>query len=401
MKYLRYILYFFPIVLFAQERLVEINSKTIHIGMQAPIDAIGLTANGKQIGVLKEFPEELIILDFMNTSCTSCIAALPLLNKLQQENKGRLKIISISNEKKDRVEGFSRNNDVFKANKLDYVVEDTVWGKFFPHQTVSHMVWIFKGIVIAITFAEFVNQTMIDKVLAGGRLDLPIKDDFLVYDYTVPLIKNQIGYFSFLTGYLEEAYTRFGQEADSTHHFVREYIVNAGIVAAFLYCYSKISALPYMKDSRIIVERSDKKRFVFDNEQSGYLEIWKRRYGMSYEANFDMHTNEQDRAHAMIADMELKLGIKTAIESRSVKCWVVKDAVQQKGQLNEEGQTIADFAFMLDLNSERPPVVNESINNNKYRFVGFSDFKELQHNLRDLGFLLVEEDRQIPCFILK
>ncbi|MEJ5144270.1 TlpA family protein disulfide reductase [Sphingobacterium sp. MYb388] len=403
MRNLCYLLCFLPTFLLAQEPTFKKDTvqKTVRIGEKVPSDAIGITIEGKEIGSVSQLPEELVILDFMNTSCTSCIAALPRLNKVEQENKGRLKIISISDEKKNRAEAFRAHNEVFKANKLDYVVEDKVWSSYFPHQTVSHMVWIYKGKVVAITYSEFVDQAMVNKVFDKGIIEFPIKDDYLVFDYGIPLMKNQKGKYSFLTGYIEGAYSKFSQEVDSAQREVREYIVNADIVPAFLYCYGKTTELPYMKDSRIMIDRFDKERFIFEREKSGYQQIWNQKYAVSYEANFDLELDEKRRMLAMIRDLELKLGVKTFIESRRVRCWVIKDEGRQVGKSDHNGQAIDDFAFMLDLNADRPPVVNESKNLNKYMFKGQSDFIELQRSLKEFGFLLTEEDREIPCFVIQ
>ncbi|WP_293928323.1 TlpA family protein disulfide reductase [Sphingobacterium sp. UBA6320] len=403
MKNLCYLLCFLPVFLLAQQHESEKDTaqKIVQIGEKVPSDALGKTLDGKSIGTVKQLPEELVILDFMDTSCSSCIATLPRLNKLEEENKGRLKIISISGEKESRAAAFRAHNEVFKANKLDYVVEDKLWSTYFPHQTVSHMVWVYKGKVIAITYSEFVDQAMVNKVFENGAIELPVKDDYLVFDYGIPLIKSQKGKYSFLTGYIEGAYPKFSQEVDSVHREVREYIVNAGIIPAFLSCYGRVSEIPYMKDSRIMIERSDKERFLFKEERSRYQEIWRRNYGISYEANFDLELDEKERALAMIRDLELKLGVRTAIELKTVKCWVIKDEGKDIGKPDDNGQTIDDFAFMLDLNADRPPIINESKNLNKYAFKGFSDFTEMQRSLKEFGFILVEEEKEIPCFVIE
>lgn len=405
MKYLlNIILYFFPVLLLAQASNVpQVNvPKGIGIGMEVPADVLGKTVDGKSIPSINELPQDLVILDFMTTSCTSCIAALPRLNNLQSANSNVLKIISVSYEETARAQAFKKKNEVFKANKLDFVVEDSIWTRYFPHQTVSHMVWVYKGKVIAITFSEFVDQDMIDSVLKDGKLDLPVKNDFLTFDFSRPLMENNPGKFSFLTGFIEGAYTKFDRYADSANNMIREYIVNAEIVPAFLYCYGKIVELPYIKDSRIIVERPDKERFIFDKERSKYRELWKRKYGISYEANFDLRADTKVNMKAMIEDMELKLGVKTALEARPVMCWVIKDDPEAKAVVrHEDGQTIANFAFMLDLNGERPPVINESSNGGKYKFTGASNYEGLKIALKKMGFLLIQEERQIPCLVIK
>lgn len=399
---LNLIIFVLPALLFGQS-IKHLNvSKGIAIGMEAPREPLGKTLYDKPVPAIRELPQDLVILDFMNTACTSCLAALPHLQQLEQANRKVLKIISISYEKKARVEAFSKNNALFRANKLDYIVEDSVWAKYFPHQTVSHMVWVYKGKIVAITFSEFASQEMVDRVLKDGKIDLPIKDDFLPFDFDRPLLENRTGKYSFLTGYIEDAYSNYGQQVDSMNNMVREYMVNVEIIPAFLYCYGKTVELPYIKDSRIVVERPDKTRFVFTKEQSKYREMWKRTNAVSYEATFDLGVEPKSKMKAMIADLELKLGVKTALEPRSVLCWVIKDDPEAKPVVeSKDGQSIADFAFMLDLNGDIPPVINETSNKRMYHNKGGAGMADVKASLKSSGFLLVEEERQIPCFILK
>lgn len=401
---LKIIIYIFPALLFGQtDRNAGTDfTKKIKIGMEVPTDALGKKVDGKLVPTIGELSQELVILDFMNTSCTSCIAALPRLNKLQQANKNSLKILSISYEKTDRVKAFRKNNELFRSNKLDFIVEDSVWAKYFPHQTVSHMVWVYKGKVVAITASEFVDQDIVDQVLKNGNIDLPVKNDFLSFDFSRPLIENRSGKYSFLTGYIEGAYTNFGKQVDSINQTVREYIVNAEIVPAFLYCYGKIVELPFIKDSRIVVERPDKERFVFDKELAKYRELWNRRYGLSYEATFDLKAEPKSTMKAMITDMEIKLGIKTVLEERPVRCWVIKDDPDgKKPSQAVGGQTIADFAFMLDLNGDIPPIINESTDTSAHKFTGASGFEGIKAALKKNGFLMVLEERNIPCLVIR
>ncbi len=392
----------FPVSLFGQSNKNLKVPAGIAIGMDAPKELLGKTVDGKVIPPIGDLPQDLVILDFMNTACTSCIAALPRLGQLQQANNNKLKIISISYEKIDRVKAFRKNNELFRSNKLDFIVEDSIWAKYFPHQTVSHMVWIYKGNVIAITHSEYVSQEMVDQVIRNGKINLPIKDDFLTFDFTRPLIGSQAGRYSFLTGFIEGANSNFGHQVDSVNGTVREYIVNGEIIAAYLYCYGKLQSLPFIKDSRIVVERSDKQRFVFDKIESKYRESWRRKYGMSYEANFEIEADPKDKARAMIPDMEIKMGVKTTLESRSVVCWVIMDDPDgKKAQQIADGQTIADFAFMLDLNGDIPPVINESNDTRAYNFNGASGFKDVQTELKKKGFILVQQERNIPCLVIR
>ena len=69
MKNLCYLLCFLPVFLLAQQHESEKDTaqKIVQIGEQVPSDALGKTLDGKSIGTVKQLPEELVILDFMDT----------------------------------------------------------------------------------------------------------------------------------------------------------------------------------------------------------------------------------------------------------------------------------------------------------------------------------------------
>jgi len=55
---------------------------------------------------LKEFSNEIVILDFFGTWCVPCIKALPTLTKLQEKFNQQLSIILVSNETEERLKKF-------------------------------------------------------------------------------------------------------------------------------------------------------------------------------------------------------------------------------------------------------------------------------------------------------
>ena len=109
---------------------------------------------------LAAFKGKLLILDFMATTCTSCLKALPELESMQQKFKNQLQIILVSSEKPERIQLFLKRHPQLS---LPFVARDSNLSRMFPHVYISHIVWInSERIVSAITDPEYVNQTNVE-----------------------------------------------------------------------------------------------------------------------------------------------------------------------------------------------------------------------------------------------
>lgn len=153
-----------------------------------------------------------ILLDFFGTHCRGCISALPYFNKLKRELKDSIQIIVVSDEKKVRIQKFLRNNPMGKTNQLPFVTEDTLLSNLFPHRLIPHEIWIDKnGIVKAITLADYVNKRNLQTLISNKIMNLPLKQDYYVFDPTKSLAENalrnwsNIKFQSTLTGFMNNA----------------------------------------------------------------------------------------------------------------------------------------------------------------------------------------------------
>ncbi|MBR0572643.1 MULTISPECIES: TlpA family protein disulfide reductase [Pasteurellaceae] len=72
------------------------KEQTLALGELAPDLAIK-NAQGQRVK-LSDYKDQPILLEFWSQTCGACIAAVPILNKLHQQNKERLVIISIATD---------------------------------------------------------------------------------------------------------------------------------------------------------------------------------------------------------------------------------------------------------------------------------------------------------------
>ncbi|HWB27608.1 MAG TPA: hypothetical protein VG738_19160 [Chitinophagaceae bacterium] len=103
-------------------------------------------------------PGKLVILDFMATSCSGCIEALDRMDSLQRVFGDRLQVIPVTYEDSARVAYFKAHNAIGKRISLPFIIGDTLLCRYFPHSSISHVIWIGTDRVVkAITISQYVK----------------------------------------------------------------------------------------------------------------------------------------------------------------------------------------------------------------------------------------------------
>ncbi|MFD2555078.1 TlpA family protein disulfide reductase [Sphingobacterium tabacisoli] len=365
---------------------------------------IGTLLNGKQGKKLSSYQRDLIVLDFMTSTCTNCLASIPKIKKLQELYSGQLKIIPVAYESGQiMIEALKRSGN-FDNLSLDFVVNDTVFNRLFPHRTVPHLVWLYKGKVAAVTYGEYLNQKVIEELLGNKTIDLPIKDDYREFDYKIPLLPrytDSTRSYSGIMGYLEDADTKFGVQVDSLDATIRDYAVNVTALPFYFYCYGKIHEIPFMKPSRIKLIVRDKDRFIHNPEVELFEEDWKIQNSISYERTSRLADKPADRMVAIIEDLDNWYNVRTSFVKQKIPVWVIKEGRAATEQPEQMRSFVSDFAFMADLNVDFPPLINEVDKNRKMYAGKWDSFESLNTLLRRSGLQLIAEDRETAVFLME
>ncbi len=159
-------------------------AQEVTIGQTIPFDEIEsklelelITGNNSDVKVPFEslLGKKVTLIDFWATWCGACIVEMPHLEKLQREFKDDLTILSISQEKRERQEKFVRK----KGNDLTFFRDaEEELSKIFPYRSIPHSVLIDRnGKVLAITQLKNITASVIEKIIAGEAIDLPLKKD--------------------------------------------------------------------------------------------------------------------------------------------------------------------------------------------------------------------------------
>lgn len=152
----------------------------VEVGAKMPDLPLGETINnwtGKTR--FKEFKGKLVILDFWNTRCGSCINGFPHLESLQEKFGDSIQILLVNaTETAAQIE--QRYSGALKGayrSTLPMLSNAKELAKLFPHRYMGHTVWIGPDGTIVLRGREFNNhEQKIRAVLAGESISFLPED---------------------------------------------------------------------------------------------------------------------------------------------------------------------------------------------------------------------------------
>jgi thiol-disulfide isomerase/thioredoxin len=120
---------------------------------------------------LSSFGDKLIILDFWNVHCSSCIAMFPKEDSLQRLLPNDLQFVLVTSDKKKEVLSFLKKyNKTHPQLSLPIVIADRVLHRLFRFSYVPHYVWIApNGLILAQTSDNLINKGAIVNALKPFR----------------------------------------------------------------------------------------------------------------------------------------------------------------------------------------------------------------------------------------
>lgn len=148
------------------------NKKTIEpyfVGDILPNISLGEFINFKDSSAqLNTFKGRLVILDFWNTRCGSCIEKMPKMAALQNRYRRDIQIIMVTYEPKSKIVNFIRKWESKHATtwKIPIVINDSVLKKYFPHKYASSYLWIGpERKVVAKTTTFLINKKILKEYI--------------------------------------------------------------------------------------------------------------------------------------------------------------------------------------------------------------------------------------------
>jgi uncharacterized protein (TIGR03435 family) len=347
---------------------------------------------------------KVILLEFWATWCSPCVAAMPHLIELQTNYANNLQVIAVSTDKEKRVKEFIHN----RPSNL-WFVTDTAdeFRKDFPYSTIPHSVLINKqGIVVALTEPQNITTKIIDSLILGHNVHVPIKKDNLTddpwkaYFSVTPNVRSLFVVQPHIEG-LGSAAKNY--EKDSVFRNRRISMLNLPLESAYRIAYGN---LPH---DRIIDKTlkedvvENKKKYCIDlivpkGNERDLMPTLRNELSTRFELHADIEKYKKTIYLLQVADIN-----KVAL----LKKWTGPEMNFTGGQGTFKGigisfKKIADYLEgygLVDL-----PVVDDTGDNDKYD-IAFNYMPEkkgdLEMALNNLGFRLIKSEREIDMLVFK
>jgi thiol-disulfide isomerase/thioredoxin len=255
------------------EWFLKYGSKGLQVGDKMPDILLGTTINnttGKKR--ISDFRGKLVILDFWDTRCTSCMEAFPKMEALQKKFGNLIQILLVNTtETKEEITARLVNERYLSRFKLpslpsivssksysgsaDYLEHPQPFAKLFPTYGVPHHVWIDGEGVIVLrgggenTYAKKIEDFLADKPIYSLNNTSTVPS--LSRDRKTPYYRvlgglkaTMVSYGSFITPYnneVEGAYGYSNSLIDSMRQIRFTDSINWNLLNIYKDCFSKIN----------------------------------------------------------------------------------------------------------------------------------------------------------------
>lgn len=427
MKKLTILIVMAALCLFFQARSQNLSSKKgLQIGDKVPDIVLSHLINYPKDKInFNEFQGKLVILDFWATYCSSCIAAFPKNDSLQQQFKAQILILGVANESTLRINSFFKTakGPDNKSFNFPTISADISLNNLFPHNYIPHYVWIGSdGYVKAITGADEITSHNIRQVLTISKLTLSQQKDDI--DTDRPLFINEHIFADSLAHYALLYHNYYeGAGSARTYRKIGDKIRGIGI------CNSPIISIYETAVEQLFNkagQRYFRNRRIVESSDSVILKrsLWNRNGTLPdkkdlYNYDLILPLADADLLYdKMLGDLNQNSGYYGRIEKRNINCLVLKRTSDIDRLKTRSTQTIrqgtensillqnAPFSTFLILLND-----NEKINVPVFDETGYAgkvdinienivNTETLNNSLAKYGLSVETQKRQLDMFIV-
>lgn len=398
---------------------------------------------------ITDFNDKLLILDFMSVGCYSCIRGLVEKEKLQRTFGNKIKIFAVvgglhvnplilENEN----EGFMRkylsakNYLSFNGVKIPWVVENKELNNFFPHLSISHLIWIYKGKLVAITEQDYVTASNIQLILDDKLPNWPTKNDFIIpMDVSLPLQKHSPAQFNrfiaknnnatILGMYQDGTHSKSGTIRDSISQTRRDYFINSDIIKLYKLLWMRATGnIPNLTPSHTILEVKNPNNFIRQEDSPDYNFVTRQNTLICFEVNsVDTGQTEKQQALHLISTLDALLGTKGRYEKRMIKCLNLylsdnsekyksdsQNAYEFDSSITKNPDIVFDQTYIWEITDKmnqfygNPPVFDKTnfkgLIKVKFKLESWQNIQAVRDALLGYGLNLKYSDQELNVFVL-
>ncbi|MFC7526128.1 TlpA family protein disulfide reductase [Parapedobacter sp. GCM10030251] len=416
------------------------GSQRLRIGDVVPnVHLPRLINHPNKEATLNEFRSKLLIIDFWDVYCASCIRNMPKMEALKRTYGDRIQILLVTRSSEEQVRNLRNRNTIVRDCTLPMVIADSTLSPLFAYQTVPTYAWIDQqGVLKHFTgTSHFLTETYIDQFLAGQPLKMPLKEEYGDFRPAESLLTegggrnlDRLDYYSLISRWVNfGGQSRLPLRDPETGQIIGKHLINLSRVDLFLSAYAdslKTNGFRLL-DNRVIVELPDS--IDYQSYDLHYLDDnWKQRNVFCYESRMP-----PDRSHllneVMKRDLTLYFGVKARIENREMDCLVLKDLnpLNPTEKLKTAGgkpeaklpakdnalklvnsnfsSLLLGIGMMFASNEQQPILLNESTINRSTRIdihiaSDLGNLNAVRSQLQAYGLDLEPQRKNIPMLVL-
>ena len=403
--------------------------KTFNIGDSMPPMTFSNIFNkpGSSIS-LSDYKGKLIIIDFWNRWCGTCIEAFSKMEKLQNEFGEKIKILLVTNDKAEEVAKLFKR---FKQPALTIISNDSMLNNMFPHAAVPHHVWINPdGRIQFITDGYNATARNVSKVLDGKDVKLHIKNEATDVDEDSDLWKEGNGRLQkYITNY-SFAMTKINEIASTGFTFLKDTVnntcgfkfVNTSLLDLYKVAFGgsiDYQNKDFAKNNRIQFNVSGGSEIFEYPVETDSIPGWEEKNFVCYESKWRIH-NDSLAYRCLQDDVNRFFPFLVKVETKEVPCYILKKAGNfnsLKSGSKEKVYEYTDTSFILknmavsiiieSLNGlelfKSSPVIDETNDSspiNIHLRKAFTDIAILKKQLLKNGFILEEGKRNMKMLVI-
>ncbi|SEL98855.1 soil-associated protein, TIGR03435 family [bacterium A37T11] len=309
--------------------IVLLTTASLHARKHAISDTLGI---GMTIPDMKVYRGKLLILDFWDVHCVSCIAAFPKLQALQDTFKDRIQIVLVTTDSREKVDKLKARSHIVQDVRLPMVVSDTSLFHRFPFASVPAHVWVGPdGIIQYMTNGQNTTPESIGAYLQGKDPHLPVKRELKDYDFDAPLMLegggrqlNRLLYYSSLAGRMPTDLQQLGVLSNRNGIKNRVKATNASILQLYQLAYGETATSVYRNNNRVVFRVKAPEILNWPDDPAKQDE-WMNNHAYSYELKVEP-AFQNCLFPLMKKDLDQLFRLKSWLEKQRVPCWVLKKA---------------------------------------------------------------------------
>lgn len=394
------------------------QTKPLKIGENLPENVwstpLQLVNHPQKTITLNQDKDKLILLDFWNTWCSSCLLNFPKMEELQKQFGDKIKILAVSNQDRLVLEKFFASKNGQRYKNVVSVAGDKMFHQLFPHKGVPYIIWIKDGKLLNTTDGAQVTEKTIKEVLGGENSSLqtvvqmsrdrPLmlsenfdnEKDLSMISYSL-FAKGRIRGMGFGSGFHRSGQIVYGRQFTNF---------------SFWEIASAIANEIFQKQNQSF---NEKRRIIEFKNSEGRIED-KSLYNYEY----IVPQSKADSLYPlMLENLSRFADYKTTIEKRKVKCLVLKrtstvDKLKTKGSemtflfslSKTDLQNTSLYALVNSLNAVPTislPIVDETgyPNNIDLTMGAISDLNSIRKELMRYDLDLIEAERELDMLIIQ